>query len=209
MSLDELDLRVKKTLEAIQNALVGLVAEKGLDAITVGDIACHAQVNRTTFYRHYRDKYGVLETILTKALAELDTEMGPPELRRSRFSAGDVPEPWVRFFVKIEANAELYRAILHSSQAAWFQTRLCEHVENLLRSSGKSGTASNQRLGKGVSSPGLVPAEVASAFSAKLFVGVAIWWLESSEKYDAMLVATWLRHFFLHGYLGVSGSVFK
>jgi AcrR family transcriptional regulator len=41
----------------LQEALIELAAERGFDAIAVGDIARRAGVNRATFYRHYQDKY--------------------------------------------------------------------------------------------------------------------------------------------------------
>ena len=55
--------------------------------------------------------------------------MGPPESRRSRFPLKDVPVPWIRFFERIDVNADLYRAILHSSGSVWFQARLRKQVE--------------------------------------------------------------------------------
>src|SRR5208337_1532228 len=93
MSLNTNDLRVQKTLDSIRDALVALVAKKSLDSVTVGDITRRARVNRTTFYRHYKDKYDLLERILTKAIEELDESMGPPQSRRSRFQPNEVPEP--------------------------------------------------------------------------------------------------------------------
>ena len=48
------DLRVVKTREAIQNAFVQLIEEKGFEAMTIKDITEKARINRGTFYAHYR-----------------------------------------------------------------------------------------------------------------------------------------------------------
>jgi AcrR family transcriptional regulator len=57
MTHGQTDPRVRRTHELLQEALIELAAERGFDAITVGDIARRAGVNRATFYRHYQDKY--------------------------------------------------------------------------------------------------------------------------------------------------------
>ena len=200
MSMNTNDLRVRRTLDSIQSALVALISKKGLDSVTVRDISLRARVNRTTFYRHYRDKYDLLENILARAIDELDESMGPPETRRSRFPLKDVPQPWIRFFEQVETNADLYRAILHSSGGVWFQARLRKQVERLLQE--RSPVAPPPR--KRGSSNDSLPTEITAAFSASLFVGVTLWWLEYGKAYGASQIATWLRKFFLYGIAGLA-----
>ena len=48
----------------IQHALVELLQEKELDKITVTDIVTRADINRGTFYAHYADISGVLDSIM-------------------------------------------------------------------------------------------------------------------------------------------------
>jgi AcrR family transcriptional regulator len=193
------DLRVQRTLDSIRDALVALIAMKGLDSVTVGDIARRARVNRTTFYRHYRDKYDLLEGILTKAIEELDESMGSPESARSRFTLNEVPEPWISFFDRIKKNADLYLAILHSTGGVWFQARLRKHAERLLQKRGPIGLPAKKRG----SSKGALPQEITVAFSASLFVAITIWWLEYGRSYGPSQIATWLRRFFLYGIAGL------
>lgn len=200
MSTNENDLRVQRTIDAIHNALTTLVVEKGLDSITVGDLTRRAGINRTTFYRHYRDKFQVIEAILSEHLREMDDAMGPFSSRRSRFSVDEVPEPWITFFKQVEANAELYRAILHSSEGTRFQARLRKQVEQTLIAPDSDARPSVRQS----SSFTGIPTEILTAFSANLFVSVAIWWLETQRQFEVEQVATWLRHFFLWGYLGNS-----
>jgi len=51
------DRRIARTKAAIREALVALIEEKGFDALTVKDIATRANINRGTFYLHYKDKF--------------------------------------------------------------------------------------------------------------------------------------------------------
>ena len=46
--------------------LIELTIEKGYAAVTVQDIADRAMVNRATFYRHYLDKYDLLDQYMSE-----------------------------------------------------------------------------------------------------------------------------------------------
>lgn len=54
-------LKFKQTEEKINVAVICLINEKELANITVSDIVNRAKINRTTFYRHYLDKYDLIE----------------------------------------------------------------------------------------------------------------------------------------------------
>ena len=58
-----------KTL--IRNALVSLMQEKPFEKITITDIVRRADINRGTFYAHFRDSREVLERIRSDALSEM------------------------------------------------------------------------------------------------------------------------------------------
>lgn len=54
------DRRVRRTRDRLGDALVALLVEKPFDDITVQDVLDRAQVSRSTFYSHYRDKNDLL-----------------------------------------------------------------------------------------------------------------------------------------------------
>src|ERR1043165_5952074 len=60
------DLRVRRTRKLLQQAFIELTVEKGFAALTVRDITERAMVNRSTFYRHYLDKYDLLEQYMNE-----------------------------------------------------------------------------------------------------------------------------------------------
>jgi AcrR family transcriptional regulator len=49
------DRRVRKTKDRVRQSLITLLLEKELKDITVSELAEHADINRGTFYLHYRD----------------------------------------------------------------------------------------------------------------------------------------------------------
>lgn len=54
------DRRVRRTRAALNAAVVDLIVERGYDAVTVQDIIERADVGRSTFYAHYKDKDDLL-----------------------------------------------------------------------------------------------------------------------------------------------------
>lgn len=54
------DRRVKKTIASLRSALIELILEKHYDSISVQDIIDRADVGRSTFYSHFRDKEDLL-----------------------------------------------------------------------------------------------------------------------------------------------------
>jgi AcrR family transcriptional regulator len=83
------DRRVTYTKTALRNALVNLMQDQHISGITVKSICELADVNRSTFYLHYRDPYDllqhmeqeVLETLGARLNTQQDTEdKGPMSL---------------------------------------------------------------------------------------------------------------------------------
>jgi Transcriptional regulator len=57
------DLRVVKTQKLIYNAFFELMNEIGFSKINVQKIIVRAQINRSTFYAHYLDKFDLLDKV--------------------------------------------------------------------------------------------------------------------------------------------------
>ena len=59
-STKKTDARVRRTRDALGDALVALMHEKPFESITVQDVLDRAKVGRSTFYSHYSDKDDLL-----------------------------------------------------------------------------------------------------------------------------------------------------
>lgn len=58
------DYRVIRTKQLLKNALLDMLASQPLEKIRVQALCSKAQVNKTTFYNHYRDIYDLYKEIL-------------------------------------------------------------------------------------------------------------------------------------------------
>lgn len=62
--MNDKDLRVIKTKKALTDSLYSLLEQEMFTTLTVNKICKHASVHRTTFYKHFYDKYELLKYLL-------------------------------------------------------------------------------------------------------------------------------------------------
>lgn len=103
---DSADRRVRRTRALLHRALIELMVERAYDRITVRDILARADVGRSTFYAHYRDKDDLLlrssTDYLRAALAAAETDADAPDLLA----------PVRTLFELAAGHPEIYRALL-------------------------------------------------------------------------------------------------
>ena len=63
-NLKKTDARIIKTRRGLRESLVKIMENKPFDKISVSEICSEALVNRMTFYKHYNDKYDLLNDII-------------------------------------------------------------------------------------------------------------------------------------------------
>lgn len=66
----ETDLRVIKTQENIRDSFLACLEEYGFLDMTVKNITERARINRSTFYKHYADKYDLRDKYVDEVIAD-------------------------------------------------------------------------------------------------------------------------------------------
>ncbi|MEZ4708459.1 MAG: TetR/AcrR family transcriptional regulator [Caldilineaceae bacterium] len=102
------DRRIQKTRRALQDALLGLIVERRYDKITVQDILDRADIGRSTFYAHYRDKDDLLLGDFAGAMQRMFVEMHHGQI--SQDDAGTLSI--LPFLQHAQEHLSLYRALL-------------------------------------------------------------------------------------------------
>src|SRR6266536_6108583 len=179
MSQPAKNVRLKRTQKLLREALIDVIEERGLDAITIGELTSRAMVSRAAFYRNYRDKYDLVEQIFEEAMSALLAAVG--DLGREH-----PPEIWVTFFEHIAEYEQLYRALLGRKGSPWFVWKMRAALAGLLKERGRlphGPNASDRPLHS--FSDAFVP-DLVSA----LFVEAITWWLEQGRPYTPREIAT-------------------
>ena len=61
------DKRIRRTKKLLRQALTRLMQQKDFPSITVTDVVREADINRGTFYAHYRDVYDLRDSLRTSS----------------------------------------------------------------------------------------------------------------------------------------------
>ncbi len=66
------DRRITRSKKAMRKALIELMEEYGFDGFTVNDLCARADLNRGTFYNHFKDKDDLLASLEEGVLEDLE-----------------------------------------------------------------------------------------------------------------------------------------
>ena len=117
-----------RSRKLINEALADLLTEKPLDKITVTDVVRRADINRGTFYAHYRDIPDVVDHLIHQTFsvirdAMIDKLDNPDDLGYTLLSA---------LQSILEADLSFYSKILNSSASSIMQEQLIAVVMEMM-----------------------------------------------------------------------------
>ena len=164
------DRRVRRTRRSLHGALAALIHEKAWGAIGLKEILARADVGRSTFYAHFRDK----DELLAEGIRDLLREGGaaaPPATRKAE---------WVlRFSAPMFEHIGRYVPANGPGLAARHEDSLHEHLEHAIAA---SVADSLRRAGgtEGIVCTGLLAEHVAATF-----VRVLEWWIAGEIRRSA------------------------
>lgn len=194
------DRRVNRTRRLLREALTALILEKGYDAVTIEDITRRADLGRTTFYLHYRDKEHLFLESIEQSADELAHQISQIPLERLFNEKGEgAGLPIALVFEHAAQNADLYRAMLRSEGSIKATSRLRElaaqyALEFTRRWWQRRGLAGQPQM----------PLEVIAHFFAASLLGTLVWWLEAGMPYPPSQMAAFFRRLVLDGLRSVT-----
>jgi AcrR family transcriptional regulator len=169
-----LDLRVRRTYKLLWEALIALMGTQEFETMTVTDICEHAMVHRTTFYKHYEDKYGLLyhgmHDELNALIASLKLPVNPPV---GETTATNGVGHLVVMFEHILTRERFYRVMLGGNGIDKFYTLWRKSLASDLE------TLFQNQLQWTARQSSILPALRAHLHAGAL-VSVVAWWLENN-----------------------------
>lgn len=161
------DRRVQRTEHLLHDALSSLIREKEYDSIAVTEILDRANVGRSTFYAHFRDK----DELLVSGIQDLLRGAGRAARALSAGNESDVLWFSRPIFEHLDAHRRAADASRVSGQAV-VHGRLQETIEALVASELERG--GGQR-----SVTCTTPTALRARVIAASFVLVLEWWMKS------------------------------
>ncbi|MFC7678437.1 TetR/AcrR family transcriptional regulator [Paenibacillus sp. GCM10028914] len=175
---ENVDRRIVRTKKALRDALTALMKEKTFDEITVSDLTTRADINRGTFYLHYRDKYDLLEQSEEEIMEGIrQTKSKKKLLKREdipRFDFMNEPIPVVtELFEYLQENAEFMTVILGAKGDPAFHVKLKSVMRDIM-AEGILLHLKEEDL--------IVPLGYLSAYAISAQLGVIQHWLDTGMK---------------------------
>lgn len=199
MKETKLDRRVVRTRRALREALLSLILEKGYDAVTIEDITERADLGRTTFYLHYRDKEDLLLESIAALTEELRKEVVMASLQQWNLIGGD-QAPILEVFRHAAENATLYRIILQGQGA----TKTASLLSSIIADAVLEFIDMRSKQVKRKFHP-QVPLNVFAHYFAGSMLGLLTWWLEQDMPYAPEEMTDMFQKMFFFGGLSVLG----
>lgn len=115
------DRRVKYTIMILKDALVQLMQTEHISSISVKSLCELADVNRSTFYSHFKDQYDLLGSIEREVLDKIKEDLKKQDFKANRPVSLQV---LTRILEYVEENADLFRALLSDNCDPLFQREI-------------------------------------------------------------------------------------
>jgi len=161
------DLRVRRTYKLLSQALMSLLLEKSFEEIFVTDICERAMVHRTTFYKHFEDKFHLLDFCVKELINTFEEET------KVLKSSGTMKDYYMGLIRKslmyMMDNKKLFlTGIIRSGNVLpMLQRSVFQLIESKLSEEEKLGFQHK------------VPVPIIAQFYSGALLTSAIWWLES------------------------------
>ena len=162
------DARVRRTRDALGDALIALMQEKSFDTITVQDVLDRAHVSRSTFYAHYSDKDDLLMSDAEEFFEALSTALS------AHGDQSDRVFPAQEFFSHLSNVQPFYKALVKSGKSQ----------ENMELARGHFARGIERRLKELPRGQSIPPQQLpAIAFTqAGALLSLLTWWLDRGMR---------------------------
>jgi AcrR family transcriptional regulator len=191
---------VRRTRHALEDALISLILEKGYDAVTIEEITDRADLGRTTFYLHFRDKEELLmnaiDTMIEDFLAQHETQPLTKQMLNKNIKY--TPEGFTHYgylikqiFIHAQENADLYKVMLRGEGSKKAIQRLTEiSKQEFMR-----------RMRNFPNLQSKVPLDVLAVHFTGSILQLVTWWLEEDKPYSIEEMVGYFQQMFVFGAL--------
>jgi AcrR family transcriptional regulator len=163
----------RKTKRLIQKSFLQILESKSFDSITIGDITKKAQINRGTFYLHYKDKFDLLDQIEQQLFADLGDYIDELQSRYTATHTFEEEQEQIAatFFSFIEMQAPILKILLGDHGRAGFHLRFRDAFSKKVRLNLEKNEDFNAKLN--------VPMDYFLSFITSAFLGLIEQWIEN------------------------------
>lgn len=190
----KVDRRIQRTRILLRDALMRLVEQKGYDEITIQDIADEANVARTTFYLHFKDKDELLFDTMREMYDALYEQVQASNLKclTNTAQCDDTD------FRHVSEHAEFYRILFSERGSAAFMVQVQRYLAESIM---KTILPEIEQ----VEGQPRIPVEIMAHAYAGAQIGVMKWWLDNEQPYSSEEMACMVESLLVQGMVWAYG----
>ncbi|NOV00310.1 TetR/AcrR family transcriptional regulator [Paenibacillus planticolens] len=195
---EKIDRRKAKTKQALRDALVALIREKAIESITVSDLTRKADINRGTFYLHYRDVLDLRDHIkaeVQEGLLRIVAHLEPKDMF-NQASEGKVYDGLIRVYEYFDSQADFFEVMLGQNGDLSFSSLMKETIHTHMYRKLIAAQPQNDML---------VPADILIGYVASAHFGFILEWIRSGRKQTPAELAKYMSDIMYHGPLRALG----
>lgn len=168
------DRRVRRTRRLFRTALLKLLQENEYSSISIENLADQADLGRTTFYLHYKDKDALLDECLESVVWEFTEKLH--SFPTNYWKSND-PRILQMLFEFVSKNETFIKIMLHDPSGLIFFQRLQNITVDFLTQIMKDERFSfNTQL--------VIPLEILCSFTAGAILATIEWWVANDRPYS-------------------------
>lgn len=173
---EKTDRRIVRTKLLLRKALLELMKEKGMERVTVKDLTERADINRGTFYLHYRDPYDLLDQFkaeILKGLAEVLVTLNPYEMKAYAGKGEPYPNS-MRVFEYLEKRADFFEIVFSPQGDLGVSLQIRDFIKKQLHTHVFLKVTKEKELA--------VPHDFLFAYISSAMLGLIMHWFETGRK---------------------------
>jgi AcrR family transcriptional regulator len=163
------DARVVRTRETLRKALLALLEQKPFDQITIRDITERAGVGYATFFRHYAERWALLNDLVADEIRDL-IALAVPTLRPIDTRA--VSRVLCNY---VDQHRRLWTGLLTGGSAGTMRDEFIRQAKLLPPMRSRTS--------------GWLPADLGVVYAISALFEVLAWWLQRRRDYNVEQVA--------------------
>lgn len=179
--MEKIDVRVIRTKQKLFAAYVALLQDEQSDTITIQALTSRANINRVTFYKHFKNSATFHNQFIDYYILQLYEFLKP--LNYKTYEKGFEYEALLKLLQHIKEHQKVYRVLFTSQNIldynkkllTYFQSRIKKHTEELAKFD-FPGTSVNQ--------------EIVAWYGASALLGTIIMWAHANFNHSPGSLAT-------------------
>lgn len=125
------DRRIRRSKKALKETLIALMRQQDFKDISITDLVRGADLNRGTFYKHYRDKEELLAETVEDAMTDLIASYREPYRDADSLDLRKLTASGIKIFEHVYRHAAFYALVVESQALPGLSDRICGVIKEL------------------------------------------------------------------------------